>query len=100
MESADTISPFKSFASFKESAVFPTAVGPVSMIKLFFFSVFVMFVIGSATVSASVRRAYETIRWNFFSSSVLLMEMIVGLPCGHVYGFSRLSSLSTRASIS
>ena len=72
------------FVHLKESAVFPTAVGPVSMIKLFFFSVFVIIDVGIVSFCVFVRKDYETIRWNFFSSSVLLIEMMVGLPCGQL----------------
>ena len=64
MESAEMISPFTAFASEIERLVFPTAVGPVSTISGFF-----------------IKHSY-TIRLNFFSISVFVMEMIVGLPCG------------------
>jgi len=45
MESALIISPFTAFASAMESSVFPTAVGPVSIIKgSFFISASILFV--------------------------------------------------------
>ena len=66
MESAEIISPPTFFASFMESAVFPTAVGPVRMIN------------GCFTASSFI----QTILLNFFSSSYLLMVMMVGRPCG------------------
>ena len=64
MESAEMISPFTAFAREMERLVFPTAVGPVSTINGFF-----------------ITYSY-TIRLNFFSISVFVMEMMVGLPCG------------------
>ena len=66
MESAEIISQPAAFASFTERPVFPTAVGPASMIN------------------GSFNLFTYTIRLNFFSSSYLLMEMIVGLPWGQV----------------
>lgn len=60
------ISPWKRFAAFTDNAVFPTAVGPVK-IKIGFFKTCIL-------------SDDQTIRLNFFSSSRLLMEMMVGLP--------------------
>ena len=64
MESAEMISPSAAFASAMDKLVFPTAVGPVSTIKGFF------------------KKITYTILLNFFSSSYLVMDMIVGLPWG------------------
>ena len=62
MESAEMISASAAFARAIERLVFPTAVGPVSTIKGFF------------------KKITYTILLNFFSSSYLVMDMIVGLP--------------------
>ena len=64
MESAEMISPSAAFASAMDKLVFHTAVGPVSTIKGFF------------------KKITYTILLNFFSSSYLVMDMIVGLPWG------------------
>ena len=82
MESAEMISPFTAFAREMERLVFPTAVGPVSTINGFF-----------------ITYSY-TIRLNFFSISVFVMEMMVGLPCGQWYGFSSVISSSKSFSAS
>ena len=41
--------------------------------------------------------SFYTILLNFFSSSYFDMEMIVGRPCGQLYGLSSVSSSSIRA---
>ena len=53
-----------------ESAVFPTAVGPVNTIN------------GRFSIKPNYLSIY-TIRLNFFSISYFVIAIIVGLPCGH-----------------
>ena len=90
MESALIISPPTAFESLMDNSVFPTAVGPVIMIKgRFSISRFLSFSIARFAIFKHflvlminpVQQSY-TIRLNFFSSSYLLMAIIVGRPCG------------------